>query len=164
MSDYERATTSTTLGALPEPIRAAVRAKAEGLQLTVADDAPAFLTHSRRLKKGGLLGRMLGSGDPDAEHHTALVIGAKDILVATHGEKRGTAVLATRLDAADVSSLSERLSAASGVSTDDGMSINGFHVSGTDGNGRGSFYVGLGPPQGAAARTALIEAIRAAKA
>jgi hypothetical protein len=49
MSEYERATTSTTLGSLPEPIRAAVRAKAESLQLTVADDARAFLTHSRKL-------------------------------------------------------------------------------------------------------------------
>ena len=163
MSEYERATTSMTLGSLPEPIRAAVRAKAESLQLTVADDAPAFLTHSRKLKRTGMLSRMLG-GDADTQHHTVLVIGAKDVLVATHGDKRGTAVLATRLDDADVSSLSERLSAASGVSTDDGMSVNGFPVSGGEANGRGSFYVGLGPPEGAAARTALVEAIRAAKA
>ena len=48
MSDYERATTSMTLGSLPEPIRAAVRAKADTFHLTVADDAPAFLTHSRK--------------------------------------------------------------------------------------------------------------------
>lgn len=163
MSEYERATTSMTLGSLPEPIRAAVRAKAESLQLTVADDAPAFLTHSRKLKRTGMLSRMLG-GDTDSEHDTALVIGAKDVLVATQGDKRGTAVLATRLDDADVSSLSERLSGASGVSSDDGMSVNGFPVSGGEGSGRGSFYVGLGPPEGAAARTALLEAIRAAKA
>jgi hypothetical protein len=159
MSEYERATTSMTLGSLPEPIRAAVRAKAESLQLTVADDAPAFLTHSRKLKRTGMLSRMLG-GDTDKAHDTALVIGTKDVLVVTHGSKRGTAVLATRLDDADVGSLSERLSAVSG----DGMSVNGFPVSGADGSGRGSFYVGLGPPEGAAARTALAQAIRAAKA
>ncbi|MDA0159451.1 hypothetical protein OM076_04175 [Solirubrobacter ginsenosidimutans] len=163
MSEYERATTSMTFGSLPEPIRAAVRAKAESLQLTVADDAPAFLTHSRKLKRSGMLNRMLG-GDQDKAHDTALVIGAKDVLVATHGEKRGTAVLAARLDDTDVSAMSERLSELSGISADDGMSVNGFPVSGTEGNGRGSFYVGLGPPEGAAARTALIEAIRAAKA
>jgi hypothetical protein len=43
------------------------------------------------------------------------------------------------------------------------MSVNGFPVSGVDGCGRGSLYVGLGPPEGVAARTALIAAIRAAK-
>ncbi len=85
---------------------------------------------------------------------------AKDVLVATHGEKRGTAVLAARLDDTDVSALCE----LSGSSADDGMSVNGFPVSGSEGNGRGSFYVGHGPPEGAAARAALIEAIRAAKA
>ncbi|HEY6888647.1 MAG TPA: hypothetical protein VI300_12735 [Solirubrobacter sp.] len=163
MSEYERATTSMTLGSLPEPIRAAVRAKAESLQLTVADDAPAFLTHSRKLKRTGMLSRMLG-GAQDKAHDTALVIGAKDVLVATHGEKRGTAVLAARLDDTDVSAMSARLSELSGASADDGMSVNGFPVSGGEGNGRGSFYVGLGPPEGDAARAALIEAIRAAKA
>jgi hypothetical protein len=163
MSDYDRSTTSMTLGSLPEPIRSAVRAKAESLQLTVAEDAPAFLTHSLKLKKTGMFSRMLG-GDQDSEHQTALVIGAKDVLVATHGEKRGTAVLHARLDGADVSTLSERLSVASGVSADDGMSVNGFLVSGDEGSRRASAYVGLGPPEGAAARSALIEAIRAAKA
>jgi hypothetical protein len=162
MSDYDRSTTSTTLGSLPEPIRSAVHAKAESLQLTVADDAPAFLTQSRKLKKSGMFSKLLG-GDPDKEHQTALVIGTRDVLVATHGDKRGTAVLHARLDDADVSTLSERLSVASGVPSDDGMSVNGFAASGADG-GRGSVYVGLGPPEGAAARSALIEAIRAAKA
>jgi hypothetical protein len=73
-------------------------------------------------------------------------------------------VLATRLEDTDVSTLSERLSAASGVSADDGMSVDGFPVSGDGTSGRGSLYVGLGPPEGGAARTALIDAIRAAKA
>jgi hypothetical protein len=67
-------------------------------------------------------------------------------------------VLAARLDDTEASALSERLSELSGNSADDGMS------SGSEGNGRGWFYVGLGPPEGAAARAALIEAIRAAKA
>jgi hypothetical protein len=154
MSDYDRSTTSHTLGSLPEPIRTAIRDKAESLQLTVADDAPAYLTHSVRRKK-----RLFG-GDPDKEHDTALVIGAKDILVATHGSKRGTAVLHTRLDDADVGSLP----AVGSISPDDGMSVNGFHTSGPDGGARGSYYVGLGAPDGPRAREALTEAIRAAKA
>jgi hypothetical protein len=36
---------------------------------------------------------------PDYERSTtALVLGAKDVLVATHGGQRGTAVLAARLE------------------------------------------------------------------
>jgi hypothetical protein len=153
MSDYARSTTSATLASLPEPIRGAIKAKAEALLLTVADDAPAFLTHSTRLKK-----RLFG-GDPDKEHQTALVIGAKDVLVATHGEKRGTAVLHTRLEAATVSQFS-----IGAISADDGMSVGGFPHSGPDGGSSASFYVGLGAPDGPAARAALSEAIRAAKA
>src|SRR5918998_6580906 len=102
MSHYERSTTSMTLSTLPEPVRTAVREKADALHLTVAEDAQAFLTLSRRLKKkGGLFGRMLGSVDPDEEHLTALVIGAKDVLVARWGSKAGTQVLAARLEDAD---------------------------------------------------------------
>lgn len=154
MSDYDRSTTSATLATLPELIRGAVKAKAEALLLTVADDAPAFLTHSTRLKK-----RLFG-GDPDKEHQTALVIGAKDILVATHGEKRGTVVLHARLDAAAIT----ELPAIGGISPDDGMSVDGFPTSGAEGSTSASFYVGLGAPDGPAARAALTEAIRTAKA
>jgi hypothetical protein len=153
MSDYERSTTAASLSTLPEPIQAAINAKAEQLQLTVAPDAPAYLTHSVRRKKK----RLFGGGDPDSEHDTALVIGAKDILVATHGEKRGTAVLHARLDDAHI----EQLPRIGNLDPGDGMSINGFP--GAEG-ARGSFYVGLGAPDGEAARQALTEAIRAAKA
>ena len=61
-----------------------------------------------------MLSRMLG-GDADKAHDSALVIGAKDVLIGTHGEKRGTAVMAARLEDADVSSLSERLSGLGSV-------------------------------------------------
>ena len=36
----------------------------------------------------------------EALHLTAMVIGAKDVLVARHGEQSGTPVLAARLEAA----------------------------------------------------------------
>ena len=51
MSIDERSTTAMTLGTLPEPIRTAIREKAEALHLTVAEDAQAFLTHSHKRKK-----------------------------------------------------------------------------------------------------------------
>jgi hypothetical protein len=164
MSDYDRSTTSATLATLPDAIREAVRAQAESLQLTVADDAPAYLTHSRKLKKSGLFGRVTGTADPDKEHLTAFVIGGKDVLVCVSGAKRGTTVMTTRLEDADLRSLADRLGVAGGKVPDDGMSVNGFPVSNAGSTGRGSLWVGLGPPEGADAHAALEEAIRSAKA
>jgi|GEM_PF-6947399 len=162
MGDYERSTAATTLAALPAPILAAIRAKAEAEQLTLADDASAFLTHSRRRRRSGLLARVTGSGDPDPEHQTALVIGARDVLVCTSGVKRGTTALTARLEDAGVSALSA-LGAAATKAQDDGMSVSGFPVSTGGVTGRGSLWVGLGAPDGEAARAALADAIRRAK-
>ena len=161
MGDYERSTSSSTLAALPEAIRAAVRERAEAVQLTLAEDAPAFLTHSRKVKKSGLFGRLTGTGDPDTEHLTAVVIGQRDLIAVTHGEKRGTAVLTARLEDVDVGSSIDRMAAERG---DEGVTLTGFPVSVEGVTSRGSFYVGLGPPDGDAARAALEGAVRAAKA
>ena len=65
MADYERSTTATRLDALPEPVRAAVQERATETQLTLAPDAPAFLTQSRRLRKPGLFARVTGTADKD---------------------------------------------------------------------------------------------------
>jgi hypothetical protein len=162
MADYERETTATTLGGLPDPVRKTMLERADATQLTLSADAPGFLTHSRRLKKPGLFGRLTGTADRDKEHLTALVIGAKDVLVATHGEERGTAVLAARLEDVEVGSQIDRLAAAR--TGDEGVTITGFPVSVEGVTSRGSFFFGLGPPDGAGAREALEEAVRAAKA
>ena len=161
MGDYERSTSSSTLAALPEAIRAAVLERADAVQLTLADDAPAFLTHSRKVKKSGLFGRLTGTGDPDTEHLTAVVIGQRDLIAVTHGEKRGTAVLTARLEDVDVGSSIDRMAAERG---DEGVTLTGFPVSVEGVTSRGSFYVGLGPPDGDDARAALEGAVRAAKA
>ena len=87
------------------------------------------------------------------------MLGERDVLVCTHGEKRATAVLAARLEDVDTRSLGEHSALA-----DDGVSVNGFPVSGDGTTGRGSFYFGLGAPDGDAARAALEDAIRRAKA
>jgi hypothetical protein len=161
VADYERSTTSTSLDGLPEPIRAAVLAQAEATQLTLAEDAQAFLTRSRRLRKPGLFARLTGTADTDTEHLTALVLGAKDVLVATHGERRGTAVLAARLEDVEVGSTADRLAAEMG---EEGVTVTGFPTSVEGTTGRGSFFVGLGPPDGPEARVALEDAVRRAKA
>jgi hypothetical protein len=156
-SDYARTTTATTLAGLPAAIRDAMAAHAEARMLTVDAGAPAFLTHSTRVRKPGLLARMTGSGDKDTEHLTALALGARDLLVCTHGEQRGTTVLSARLEDVGLDNLT--LAPAG-----DGMSVSGFAGS-VEGHGRvASYYVGLGAPDGDAARDELKEAVRAAKA
>jgi hypothetical protein len=162
--DYERSTEATTLDGLPEPIRAAVLDRPEAAQLTVAADAPAYLTLSRRLKKPGLLGRLTGTADRDAEHLTALVLGGRDVLVATHGEQRGTTVLTARLEDVAVGSVADRLVAAGAAREDEGVTVTGFPVAVEGAGGRGSFFVALGPPDGATARATLEDAVRPAKA
>jgi hypothetical protein len=156
MADYERTTTKMTLERLPEATRAALSERIEAALLNVPDDSPAFLTNSRRLRKGGLLSRITGSADPDTEHETAFVLGPRDLLVATHGERRGTAVLSARLEDLEVGSLMPQLAG-------DGMDVTGFPVSGPEA-GPASYHIGLGPPDGDAARAALEDAIRVAKA
>jgi hypothetical protein len=91
MADYEHSTTAATLGTLPDPVRAALlEERASAAQLTLTWHAPAYLTRSRRLRKPGMLARLTGTADADTEHLTALVLGGKDVLVATRGERRGT--------------------------------------------------------------------------
>jgi hypothetical protein len=154
--DYQRSTEALTLGGLPEAIRAAIRDRADSRQLTIADDAPAYLTHSVKLKKSGLFSRMTKTADPDTEHDTALVLGPKDVYVCTSGAHRGISVMVARLEDVHLDDLGGLLD------TKDGMSVNGFPVSGEE--ARGSLYVGLGAPAGERARGALEEAIRRAKA
>jgi len=160
MADYENSTTATTVAALPEPVRTAMLERAAGAQLTLAPDAPAYVTRSRRLRKHGAFARLTRTADRDTEHLTALVLGGKDILVATHGEQRGTAVLAARLEDVDVGSAVDRLAAAQG---DEGVTVTGFPVAVEGVMSRGSFFVGLGAPDRERARAALEGAVRRAK-
>lgn len=164
MPDYERSTRTTTLARLPEPIQAAMLKRASATQLTIDDRAPAYLTHSRRLRKPGLFARLTGTADKDTEHQTAFVLAAKDLLVATHGARRGTAVLNARLEDVEVASLADRLNAMGLELGDDGVTVTGFPVSVEGVTSRGSYFIGLGPPEGENARAALIEAVREAKA
>jgi hypothetical protein len=157
---YERSTRSTTLDGLPEPIHAAVRVRAEASQITLATDAPAFLTRSRRLRKPGLFERLTGTGK-DTENLTALVLGARDVLVATFGERAGTVVLAARLEDVEVGSSADRLAAEIG---EEGVTVTGFPTTVEGTSGRGSFLFGLGLPDGREARAALEDAVRRAKA
>ncbi len=165
MQDYERTTRATTLGDLPEPLRSAAVDEIESASLAVPSDSRAFLTHNRRLRKGGLFARATGIADKDPEHDTALVIGPRDVVVVVSGEHRGTTVMHARLEDAETGhGLGERFAAVPAEVLADGVEITGFPVSGYGTSGRGTYFVGLGSPDGDAARVALDDAIRAAKA
>jgi hypothetical protein len=153
--DYERSTSETSLDRLPSQLRGAIAAHADARDLTLDPVAPAFLTRSRRLRRPGRLARMTGTADRDTEHLTALVLGGRDVVVATYGAARGTAVLSARLEDVDVGDLP--------LPVDDGVSITGFATSVEGHAARGAFFVGLGPPRGDAAREALRAAVRVAK-
>jgi hypothetical protein len=90
-----------------------------------------------------MLARLTGTADTDTEHLTALVLGGKDVLVATRGERRGTAVLAARLEEVEVGSPVDRLAAQHG---DEGVTVTGFPVAVEGITSRGSYFVGLGAP------------------
>ncbi len=128
--------------------------------MTVPTDAPVFVTRSRRLRKPSLFERLTGSGK-DTEHLTAMVLGAKDVLVATYGERSGTVVLTARLEDVEVGSTADRLAAEIG---EDGVTVTGFPTTVEGTTGPGSFFVGLGAPDGPEARAALEAAVRRAKA
>jgi hypothetical protein len=151
---YRRETRTTTLAALPPALHEALAAHVRSSQLTVDGDAPAYLTRNERQGRRGLL----GPRDPDPEHFVALVIGDRDVLIGVHGEQRGTAVLACRLERATVGSSPLR------VGGEGGVSVKGFPTTVDGHTTEGSFYVGLGAPDAEAARAALTEAVRAAKA
>ena len=92
------------------------------------------------------------------------MLGARDVLVATHGEERGTAVLSARLEDVDVASLADRLGGRGIEIADEGVTITGFATSVEGQATRGSFFVGLGAPANQSARATLHEAVRVAKA
>jgi len=144
MPNHERTTTETTLERLPVELRAALQERIESALLTVPADARAFLT--------------------EGEHDVAFVIGPRDLLVAVGEKERGSSVLLARLEDLELGSLTAALRARGlDVPDDGGVDVTGFHVSGPDG-GPGTYHIGLGAPDGDAARAALEDAIRAAKA
>jgi hypothetical protein len=80
-------------------VRAAVLEDATAAKSTLARNAPAYVTRSRRLRERGVLVGLTGTADRGhrSEHLTALILGDKDLIVTTHRERPVTAVLATHL-------------------------------------------------------------------
>lgn len=162
---YRRSTRETSLASLPPALADALARHAAAHQLAL-DGARLWLTHSENPPAEGFLGKLLGRRanpvDPDVAHDTVLVLHRTQLLVATSGEKRGTAVLSVPLLQASVSRGSPLPAGFASVpGANDGLSVSGFPGE----HGRpGSYFVGLGPePDAAECERAVTAAIAAAK-
>lgn len=163
---YLRTTRAVTVAELSAPLRDALADHATKNQLSL-DGARAWLTHSDNPPASGLFGKLLGRRanpvDPDASHHSVLVLISRHAIIATTGERRGTSVLSVPLLQAAVvrgSGVAARL-AMNVPGAEDGMTLSGFP--GEEGR-PGTLYFGLGnEPAAAECFTALEQAIANAK-
>lgn len=164
---YVRRTRSLRFDALPAPLATALTAHAGKTQITLDPGLASWLTQSENPRAEGMLGALFGRRanpvDPDAAHEGALVLHATQLLIATHGEKRGTAVLSVPLALASVvrgSGVSAALAAAV-PGSEHGITISGFPGE----HGRpGTYFFGLEPGAELEACASAVEsAIAAAK-
>jgi hypothetical protein len=162
---YRSTTRELSVAALPPALGSALRDFAAKHQL-VLDGVRCWLTHSENPPATGFFSRVLGRRanpvDPDAEHHSLLVLHPTQILVGTSGEKRGTTILGVALVNASMQrghGLSPQLAAM--APGDDGITLYGFPGE----HGRpGSWFFGLGAGAAAEACVHAVElALRAVK-
>lgn len=142
------------LSALPADVAAALRDHAASRQLTITDDLPAWSTRSINPPASSAIGRLLGRranpADPDSENQTLVVLHPTHLLVVNSGAERGISALSVPLAIASIEA----------PESPDGFGVTGFAG---DGGRPGSYYLGVGEPQGAECREAVRAAIVAAK-
>ena len=135
---YERVSRRCAATSIDMALRAEIADHAEANQLgdVIGDALACCDTRSVRLQKPGLLLRLTGSGDPDPEHRTIVLVTRRYLVVLVTGEKRGTHVRSARLDGLSVgtSPLAAEL--------DSGVSATGLWSGDT--TGPASFFIGLG--------------------
>jgi hypothetical protein len=163
-SEYERSTQMVRFDQLSMAMTEALAKHAESQQLVLADDMPAWLTHSVNRPStswlGKLFGRRTNTTDKDTEHDVLVVLHTTHMVVVTSGRKRGTDAISVPLAQASVrvgGALEDSFSAVE----DSGVTVGGFP--GAHGQA-GTFYIGLGPePAGAECAEAIRAAITDAK-
>ncbi|MET7847487.1 hypothetical protein ABZT48_04450 [Streptomyces avermitilis] len=87
--------------------RSPVHAEAQQLGDVLGAAVNCYATWSVRLRGPGLLSPLTGSGDPDTEHRTDVVVAPRYVVVAVEGKRRGVHVRAARLDGVSLSESSE---------------------------------------------------------
>ncbi len=161
---YERSTKMVRFNELSMEMTGALARHAESHQLVIADDMPAWLTHSVNLPSQSLLGKLFGRranrADKDREHDVLVVLHTTHLLLVTSGENRGTAALSVPLSQASVR-VGSALETSFTAIEDSGITVGGFPG---DHGQAGTFYIGLGPePAGAECAEAIRAAITDAK-
>lgn len=139
MSEYQRTTRECSMSDLhPELVRA-IREYARKRQLGDVESEVLICceTTSERQKKG-LLNRLFG--DPDAVHHTAMLLTPRLLIWGTTGEKRGTSIISARLSDIEVRDYD------SSVIEDSGLDVFGFLNQSPE---RVQAFIGLGREQAA---------------
>jgi hypothetical protein len=161
---YERSTKMVRYNELSMAMTEALAQHSESQQLTLAEDMPAWLTHSVNLPSQSFLGKLFGrranGTDKDAAHDVLVVLHPTHLLLVTSGRNRGTAALSVPLSQASVR-VGSALETSFTAIEDSGITIGGFPG---DHGQAGTFYIGLGPePAGAECAEAIRAAITDAK-
>lgn len=164
MPMYERHTRMVRFDQLSMPMTQALAEHTESRQIVLADDMPAWLTHSVNLPSQSVLGKLLGRKanrtDRDREHDVLVVLHPTQVIIVTSGEKRGTAALSLPLAHATIR-VGSALETAFSAVEDAGFTLGGFPG---DHGKSGTFYIGLGTePAGAECAEAIRAAITDAK-
>lgn len=163
-SEHERSTKMVRFDQLSMAMTQALAEHSASRQLVLADDMPAWLTHSVNRPSTSILGKLFGSSsdttDEDTEQDVLVVLHPTHMVVVTAGENRDTTARSVPLAQASVrvgGALEDSFSAVE----DSGVTIGGFP--GNHGQ-PGTFYIGLGPePAGAECAEAIRAAITDAK-
>lgn len=161
-AEHERSTKMVRFDQLSMTMTEALAEHSASRQLALADDMPAWLTHSVNRPSTSILGKLFGAGatEEDSEQDVLVVLHPTHMLVVTAGENQGTTALSVPLTQASVrvgGALEDSFSAVE----DSGVTIGGFP--GDDGQ-LDTFYIGLGPePAGAECAEAIRAAITDAK-
>jgi hypothetical protein len=161
---YERSTRMVRFDELSMPMTRALAEHAESRQLVLADDMPAWLTHSVNLPSQSLFGKLLGHKanrtDRDKEHDVLVVLHTTNVIIVTSGEKRGTSALSLPIAHATIR-VGSALETTFSATEDSGFTLGGFPG---DHGQSGTFYIGLGTePAGAECAEAIRAAITDAK-
>jgi hypothetical protein len=139
MSDYIRSTRKCAFNQVQPALYAAIQQYAQENQLgdLEAKALACVETKNERKHGSGLLGRLLGSSDPDPLHYTAALVTPKWLIWAISGAKRGTTVLSARLTDVQVRNYDMNQ-----LVEDSGLLVNGILRGATE---KAEAFIGLGP-------------------
>ena len=159
MGDYERDTRGCTMLDMDGGLATAIRAEIERHELGGVEAAALACgeTHSKRVKRGGFFGTLLG-GQPKVTDHGWLITPEWLFLAVRSDRAREATVMAFRLR--DLEALDFARSEMAALTADTGVELTGAPLGSVD---RVGMFAPLGEgPDGDHLKRVLFEAVRAA--